>query len=156
MLPTHECFIRDDRSVRQTNDGLIGEPQFVVLDRSAQIGGELQPPHGTFVHGMIEEGCACAAFGFRAIHRGIRIAQQLFRVRIPRRQRRDADRSGRVDSTAIDIKRLGDALLNQRDAACQIRDMRELSEEHRKFISPESRNGIVRACKTLEAFRDRA
>ena len=80
MLPAHERFKSGQVPVIQRNDRLIVNPELFAFERAPQGRFHLQQIDGASVHALVENFVTGFALGLSAIHRGIGVAENVFRM----------------------------------------------------------------------------
>src|SRR5689334_16396478 len=91
MIPAHERFETSETPSLERNDRLVVNTELLVLDGLAQIAFELQPRNGARVHTVVEQFITRLTVFLRAIHRDVRVAQNVFGTIVATRAERDTD-----------------------------------------------------------------
>ncbi len=152
MIPTHEGFEARQPARLQTNNRLVIDTEFFLLDRLAQVAFQLQTRHSARVHVVIEEFVTSFAVFLRAIHRDVRVAQDIVGAVVTTRAQRDPNTRGRKCGILVEHKRLAQFVLNSsRDAHCVSRILYP-AQENRELIATEARERINRPQRSFESF----
>src|SRR5687768_12474683 len=91
MLPSNQSFKLGRAVTLEVDDRLIENLEFVSIDSTAKIGFDLQKIHIRSMHLAVEYLAASLAGFLRAVHRGIRIAEKIFRLAVDLIGNNDAD-----------------------------------------------------------------
>ena len=80
MLPTNQRFKTRKLAIFQRNDRLVMNAKLLALEGAAQVCFHLQQVNRARVHAFVEHFVASFALRFSAIHRGVGVAQHVFRM----------------------------------------------------------------------------
>ena len=151
MLPADQRLNARGRHVAERERGLVGEEELLLLDRLAEIHVELHAALDVVLHLALEHRVAVLSVPLGAVHRDVRVAQQILR----RRPLSDRDPDAGRDRHARLLlgaelegvrQRLQDALCDQLRA-----DRRgQLLGDHNELVAAEAPEGVSVADDALE------
>src|SRR5215218_7416045 len=144
MVPAHECFETREASRLERNDWLVVNTEFLVFDRLSQIAFELQSRNGARVHAVVEQFVTRFAVFLRAIHRDVRVAQNVFRTIVTTRAERDADARRGEGGVLIENERLAELVLNSLCDSHRVSSVNHAGYEDCELITTEARERIDR------------
>src|ERR1700687_1740237 len=105
VTPTHQRFETGYSSTAQGHDRLIVGLKLVALDRSTEVGLRLRQHQGPVPHRVVEYLVAALAQTLGAVHRGVRISQQILAPPTPLDADGDADADGNENLVSLQIER---------------------------------------------------
>ena len=154
MLPPDQGFEADQAVVEQRDDGLVVDLELLPLDRLPQVRLELEAGDRARVHRGVEDLVAVLAPLLRAVHRRVRVAQQVVRLLVVL-ARGDADRHGREHLVALEREGLGQLLEDAVGDLDRIRRVAHVVEEDGELVAAEAGDGVAGPHAGLEPPGDR-
>src|SRR5262245_20956896 len=112
MLPSYQGFESSRRSSRERYDRLKVNPKLLLLDGASQFCLQLEPCDCLRPHIGMEDLIARFAERLSTIHRGIRVAQDIFRPLRRRRTQYNPNTRRDEDVMPTELKWLLDIVLN--------------------------------------------
>ena len=155
MLPAHERLHAGDPSRAHGDHRLVQDAELLALDRETEVRLELEQRHGVRVHLLVEHLVARLAVRLRAVHREVRVAEQVVGHVVARGRQRDADAGAHEDVLSLQIER---ALELDHDALGDARRIvhgRRVVDQHRELVAAEPGDRVARADALLEPPRHR-
>ena len=158
VLPPHEGFEPFDLAGLQDDDRLVVQDELVAVDRSLQVGLQLEAAQRGVVHRRFEHLVATLACFLRHVHRDVRVAQQLFRAfgsgsaRVVRG--RDTDRRADEHFLVLELERAFERGEDPRRDLGRLDAVGGVLEEDRELVATEPRSGVGRAQARLQPLAD--
>src|SRR5687768_14933660 len=144
MLPARQGLESRKLARLEIDDRLIKYPTLVALERSPEIGFELQQAHGLSVHLGVEHFVPRTPIGLRSIHGGVGVAQHFVRLRVAEAAESDTEADGREYLRARDLERHTELFVNTIRNARGIRLALNVLEQDRKLVAAEPCQRIAR------------
>ncbi len=104
VVPVTE-FDSDNRTRRQRYERLVHQHELFAFERASHAGLDAQARHGLFVHPPVKHLMTGATLGLGAVHRCVRVAQEILGPVALARAQSDSDARRREDSMAADFER---------------------------------------------------
>jgi hypothetical protein len=155
MLPAHQRLKALKPAILERHDRLVRDRELFVFERSAQLHLELKQSRAMFAQFRREQFAAVLAQHLSAIHRDVRIAQQIFGRPAIGRAQSDTDARRRVDLVFAERERRRQG---RQEALGDVHGtglVGNLFDEHGEFIAAQPRERIAGTQTPLEAPCDR-
>ena len=143
VMPAYQSFKATDGSRLKSDNRLVMKDKLFALDGTAQVCLHLQKIHGEGVHGLVEDLVTRFAQHLRAIHSGVRVAQNLFGTVVAGAAQRDADADGCEDFVAVEIEGQGEGLLKTLGHFNRFGDVAQVFKQDCKLIATQTRHSVA-------------
>ena len=151
MLPAEQRLVRLDLARRERHDRLVVEPQLVALDGVGELPDAAEANDRRLVELRVVEREAEAGLRLRAVHRRVRLLQQLGRVVADG----DADRRLDRQPAPFDLDRLGERLVDPLRDDRDVARVDDALDDHRELVAAEARRSVGRANHLLQPVGER-
>ena len=142
IVPAQQRLGADDRAVVDADDRLVVQLEHAVLQRAAQRAFERVLLQAPLREVGVEELVGVAPELLRAVHRDVRVLQQLLGVVGVVRVDADADRRRHVDVVLLDLERLRDRVEQLLRDAAEHRGLVEVLDDHHELVAAETREQV--------------
>ncbi len=154
MLPTHQRLDALQAFVAGADEGLVGDREFAVRDRPAQVVLDGLAEMEFLLHRLVEEGEAVATLVLGPVEREIGCLEERRRAFAVAWAHRDAERKRRVDLRRAEIEwrdhRVDDAM-----SRCgTVRGAVDLRQDQRELVAAKPGEAVAVAYGSPDAFDD--